>query len=352
MSSSGLIYAAIVLAWAVYLVPVWLRREDELNRARQVRRYATAIKVLAHKEAFERRASAAAVVEEPTVAVLDLPLAAGQSAPLPYPAARTGADSPGSRVAAPRTLRAWTPPPASASLISTPSPTSTFSPIRTSAAASTPTPAPASPSVSTPAPTPLSTPAAASAPTPATTSTPAGPTSTSTAPATSTTPPAPTTSARTGLIARRRRMVTLLFAASTLGAAISADLGPGFLWLMAVPAALLSGYIFWVRKEERLRALDRARRQAARAEQTRQARLRAQDAEAARKAAADADAAAQSAAAAEEADRLTEDQHRLQEAARRRAAAAARSRAQSQRPPVRPAAAADTPLPHRRAANE
>jgi hypothetical protein len=58
MSSSGLMYAAIVAAWAVYLVPVWLRREDELNRARQTRRYATAITVLSHKDAFDRRTAA------------------------------------------------------------------------------------------------------------------------------------------------------------------------------------------------------------------------------------------------------------------------------------------------------
>jgi hypothetical protein len=55
MSSSGLIYAVIVGAWAVYLVPTWLRREEELNAARQTARFAGAIKVLAHREALERR---------------------------------------------------------------------------------------------------------------------------------------------------------------------------------------------------------------------------------------------------------------------------------------------------------
>src|SRR5258708_836152 len=72
MSSSGIIYAVIVGAWAVYLVPMWLRREDELNRARQTQRYAAAIKVLANKEAFERRWA------QPSEADEALPLAAGQ----------------------------------------------------------------------------------------------------------------------------------------------------------------------------------------------------------------------------------------------------------------------------------
>src|SRR5882757_5026445 len=74
MSSSGVIYAIIVGAWAVYLVPMWLRREDELNRARQTQRYAAAIKVLAHKEAFERRWAQPGEAEEAQA----LPRAVGQ----------------------------------------------------------------------------------------------------------------------------------------------------------------------------------------------------------------------------------------------------------------------------------
>src|SRR6266581_7074278 len=74
MSSSGVIYAIIVGAWAVYLVPMWLRREDELNRARQTQRYAAAIKVLANKEAFERRWAHQAESEEAEA----LPRAVGQ----------------------------------------------------------------------------------------------------------------------------------------------------------------------------------------------------------------------------------------------------------------------------------
>src|SRR5258708_21951806 len=55
VSSSGLIYAGIVGAWAVYLVPVWLRREEQLNEARKKARYAAAIRTLGRTEQFERR---------------------------------------------------------------------------------------------------------------------------------------------------------------------------------------------------------------------------------------------------------------------------------------------------------
>ncbi|MEU9077113.1 gephyrin-like molybdotransferase receptor GlpR [Kitasatospora sp. NPDC004745] len=59
MSSSGLIYAVIVGAWAAYLVPMWLRRQDELNEARPTERFSTAIRLLAGRSALERRAARA-----------------------------------------------------------------------------------------------------------------------------------------------------------------------------------------------------------------------------------------------------------------------------------------------------
>ncbi|MEU9101725.1 gephyrin-like molybdotransferase receptor GlpR [Streptomyces sp. NPDC048361] len=55
MSSSGLIYAVIVGAWAAYLVPMWLRRQDELNEARPTERFSTAIRLLSGRSAMERR---------------------------------------------------------------------------------------------------------------------------------------------------------------------------------------------------------------------------------------------------------------------------------------------------------
>ncbi|MFD7510230.1 hypothetical protein ACFV5N_12935 [Streptomyces sp. NPDC059853] len=57
VSSSGLIFAMIVGAWAAYLVPMWLRRQDELNEARPTERFSTAIRLLSGRAAQERRAA-------------------------------------------------------------------------------------------------------------------------------------------------------------------------------------------------------------------------------------------------------------------------------------------------------
>jgi hypothetical protein len=80
--------------------------------------------------------------------------------------------------------------------------------------------------------------------------------------------PAPTAesaaahSARARLLARRRRMVTVLFVAFALGAIVAAVAGVRFLWLPALPALLLTLYIGHLRRLERQRCvvkLDRAR---------------------------------------------------------------------------------------------
>jgi hypothetical protein len=55
VSSSGLIYAVIVGAWAAYLVPMWLRRQDELNESRPTERFSTAIRLLSGRAAMERK---------------------------------------------------------------------------------------------------------------------------------------------------------------------------------------------------------------------------------------------------------------------------------------------------------
>jgi hypothetical protein len=55
VSSSGLIYAVIVGAWAAYLVPMWLRRQDELNEVRPTERFSTAIRLLSGRAALERK---------------------------------------------------------------------------------------------------------------------------------------------------------------------------------------------------------------------------------------------------------------------------------------------------------
>jgi len=263
MSSSGLIYAVIVGAWAVYLVPMWLRREDELNRARHTQRYSAAIKVLSNKEAFERRWAKTAE------ATIELPLAVGQNL-LPQTRSAARPKKPAAKSAA-KPIVATARPEAR--------PTRTTKPT-------------------------------ASSPTPATAKAKTKPTS----------KPAP--GKRLGLMARRRRVVTLLFGMSTLGALVTADLGTGYLWAMAMPAALLSVYIVRLRREERTRASDRARRRALADE----ARHRAQ---AQNKAKAQARAQVEAEAEARaEAELEVYDRRQAQAAARRRTAAA-RARAQS-----------------------
>jgi hypothetical protein len=47
---TGLIYAAIVAAWAAYLVPLWLRRHDEAAASRSVDKFSAAMRVLARRK--------------------------------------------------------------------------------------------------------------------------------------------------------------------------------------------------------------------------------------------------------------------------------------------------------------
>lgn len=49
MGTTGLIYVAIVAAWAAYLVPMWLRRHDERSRLKAVERYSSAMRVLSRR---------------------------------------------------------------------------------------------------------------------------------------------------------------------------------------------------------------------------------------------------------------------------------------------------------------
>ncbi|MFJ9440962.1 hypothetical protein ACIRRH_03710 [Kitasatospora sp. NPDC101235] len=177
MSSSGLIYAVIVGAWAAYLVPMWLRRQDELNEARPTERFSTAIRLLAGRSALERRA-ARALGDEP----------------------RDGEQS------------------------------NDGPPERDEAASGDPAREPEPPAQR---------PAERSAPEPR-----AG------------------VERRARLLARRRRMVTALFLSFALGAVVAAVAGLAFLWVPAVPAALLTLYIGHLRKLERQRyevKLDRVR---------------------------------------------------------------------------------------------
>jgi len=298
MSSSGLIYAIIVGAWAAYLVPMWLRREDELNRARQTQRYSTAIKVLANKESFERR----------------LPIAVGQNTYTRTAFASNGLSGSGpgraeTAKAADRT-RPKTAPATGRKVGARPIPAGSPAPAvkKAAAAKKTVAAAPATRRVVT-ARIPQGAPAQ-------------GGSAKNGAPKPSA-QEASTRRRRVNVINRRRRVVSALFMLTTLGTLVTADLGPAFLWTMAAPAVTLSAYIVWLRRDERTRAAARVGRRAAAATQAKLAATAARNAEKVRlerqrleKHRADRLGAAQAA---------TEEQRRAQSARRRNAAARARA---------------------------
>ena len=55
MDLSAVIFVAVAVAWAVYLVPKALRHHDEAQRSRSVERYSPAMRVLARREAVSGR---------------------------------------------------------------------------------------------------------------------------------------------------------------------------------------------------------------------------------------------------------------------------------------------------------
>ncbi|WP_395294674.1 gephyrin-like molybdotransferase receptor GlpR [Kitasatospora hibisci] len=206
MSSSGLIYAVIVGAWAAYLVPMWLRRQDELNEARPTERFSTAIRLLAGRSALERRASRA-LGDEPCddEQSSDDGPPERDGAASGDPADRTDGEDGTDREAEPRAERPPEPEP--------------------------------EPAIDRSADRPVDRPADGAERR-------AG------------------TERRARLLARRRRMVSVLFLAFAFGAVAAAVAGLAFLWVPAVPAVLLTLYIGHLRKLERQRyevKLDRAR---------------------------------------------------------------------------------------------
>ncbi|MFJ6657848.1 hypothetical protein ACIQNG_15990 [Streptomyces sp. NPDC091377] len=218
MSSSGLIYAVIVGAWAAYLVPMWLRRQDELNEARPTERFSTAIRLLSGRAGMERRYAkdlqARSTDEgEPALdpVVTDSVDVRAFAMPPTAPRERARVEAP--MVPRPATRPAPEPTP------DAPSDAPSFSP-------------PLAPSVPRARRTPGSEAAAARA-------------------------------RRSKVLARRRRTTTMLFLAFTLGAIVAAVGGLAFLWAPGVPALLLSGYIVYLRSQERRRfAYQMDRRQA------------------------------------------------------------------------------------------
>ncbi|MER6268656.1 gephyrin-like molybdotransferase receptor GlpR [Streptomyces sp900105755] len=244
MSSSGLIYAVIVGAWAAYLVPMWLRRQDELNEARPTERFSTAIRLLSGRAGMERRyardlraRSASegeqdagepdAVTDSVDVRAFAMPPTRRQVRADVQP--ERGTEAPGRQEPArDRTV----------------TPTATSAPPRQAGAPSVPAPA----SAPTPAPKSGSVPARKQIPTPRR---------------------APSAQAaaerarRSKALARRRRTTVMLFVAFTLGAIVAAVGGLAFLWAPGVPAVMLSAYIAYLRAQERRRfAYQMDRRQA------------------------------------------------------------------------------------------
>ncbi|MEV7284283.1 gephyrin-like molybdotransferase receptor GlpR [Streptomyces sp. NPDC093252] len=273
MSSSGLIYAVIVGAWAAYLVPMWLRRQDELNEARPTERFSTAIRLLSGRAGMERRYAK------------DLRTRSADE-PEPGPAPGDATDSVDVRAFAmpPAMPPAGNHRPAPPQQAQAPSQAQAQSLARVQAQAQARVQAQVQARLQAQAqaqarvqaqPKP---PAQATAPAPAA----SGPASAGARPAEARRTPraaraahAPRTPAaeaaaararRSKVLARRRRTTVVLFLAFTVGAIVAAVGGLAFLWAPGVPAVMLSAYIAYLRSQERRRfayQMDRQRAEAA-----------------------------------------------------------------------------------------
>ncbi|WP_432138464.1 MULTISPECIES: hypothetical protein [unclassified Streptomyces] len=267
MSSSGLIYAVIVGAWAAYLVPMWLRRQDELNEARPTERFSTAIRLLSGRAGMERRyakdlRARSADEAEPDVdpdAVTDAvdvrAFAMPPTRPQVYvalherehgqglepgresahePRGQAGhADHP-ARTAGGATAREAGHVPGREGSAGV---SSRREPARAAEPASARKRMPGARRTARPA-------------------APTGPAAQAAA----------ARARRMKVLARRRRTTVMLFLAFTLGAIVAAVGGLAFLWAPGVPAVLLSAYIAYLRSQERRRfafQMDRQRAEAA-----------------------------------------------------------------------------------------
>ncbi|MFJ9040399.1 gephyrin-like molybdotransferase receptor GlpR [Streptomyces sp. NPDC102406] len=212
MSSSGLIYAVIVGAWAAYLVPMWLRRQDELNEARPTERFSTAIRLLSGRAGMERRYAKDLQTRSPETDER-------RGDPVDPDAVTDAVD-----------VRGFVTP-----------------------QADEPEPEPAEP-----APEPRRAPAPTPAPQPTAPTGPRRPRTSSAAASAE----AQARARRTKVLARRRRTTVLLFVAFSAGAVVAGVGGIAFLWAPAAPAVLLSTYIVYLRAQERRRfayVMDRRR---------------------------------------------------------------------------------------------
>jgi hypothetical protein len=224
VSSSGLIYAVIVGAWAAYLVPMWLRRQDELNEARPTERFSTAIRLLSGKAAMERRYAKdlqARSTDEGEQDADDLD------------AVTDSVD-----------VRAFA-----------------VSKTRPQTQAPVPSPAPDQPARPAPGPSPASAERGRGQVPAARRDAALRANKTNQA-----NQAAAARARRSKVLARRRRTTTMLFLAFTLGAIVAAVGGLTFLWAPGVPAVMLSVYIAYLRSQERRRfayQMDRRRAEVA-----------------------------------------------------------------------------------------
>ncbi|MEU4146744.1 divisome protein SepX/GlpR [Streptomyces parvulus] len=223
MSSSGLIYAVIVGAWAAYLVPMWLRRQDELNEARPTERFSTAIRLLSGRAGMERRyakdqRSRPADEAEPDTGAPD---AVTDSVDVRAFAVSRTRQHPRPTPPQPAEERPEKARPEPAAPTQGPRPGTSPEPGRTAGSGAAPARARVPQARRTPA-SPAASAAAARA-------------------------------RRTKVLARRRRTTVMLFLAFTLGSVVAAVGGLAFLWAPGVPALLLSAYIAYLRAQERRR---------------------------------------------------------------------------------------------------
>ncbi|GHH45645.1 hypothetical protein FHS35_002300 [Streptomyces umbrinus] len=294
MSSSGLIYAVIVGAWAAYLVPMWLRRQDELNEARPTERFSTAIRLLSGRAGMERRYAkdlrARSTEEGEHHADPDGVTDSVDVRAFAMPPTRREARADVDDVRDARDVRdgrdvrdeARSEGQAQAQPASKQTPKQ--APKRASERASEQAARQASRQVSATVPKPGS-PAGAAHPAaksgrtadgrpvprqgakPSSNGASASSVSAASSPARrAAAAEAAARARRSKVLARRRRTTVMLFMAFTLGAIVAAVGGLAFLWAPGVPAVMLSGYIAYLRSQERRRftyVMDRRRAEVA-----------------------------------------------------------------------------------------
>lgn len=89
MDLSGLIFVALAIAWAAYLIPKALRHHDDVARGRSVDRFSDSMRVIARREPVSARM--ARLVVDPARAVVQTATTEGAAAPGRQYAARRAA---------------------------------------------------------------------------------------------------------------------------------------------------------------------------------------------------------------------------------------------------------------------